>query len=86
MGPVRESSESRLIIILRIDEIIENCHNLDFFIEKLGVSSKNHADLGERKQITNQFVRSVALVENPIEFRWSIDFSRRRLTDFAVEL
>ena len=34
------------------------------------------------EQVTNQSVRSVALVENPIEFRWSIDFSRRRLTDF----
>ena len=32
-----------------------------------------------------QSIRSVALVENPIEFRWSIDFSEDRLiTDVVV--
>ena len=53
-----------------MDEFIENCHNLDFFVEKFHVSTCMTASGFRRaKSELLSFCLLVALVGKPIEFR-----------------
>ena len=90
----KTSTLTRLILILRIDKIIEKHSHLDFFVGNLCVFEQK---LGPSHQVftwfnfNNDWFNFIishwqCLVENPIEFLRSDRFSRRRLTDFAVEL